>query len=491
MTIHSDWARLLHDECPDAFHERIPKAVRFDVGVIDGHLQLMSLNSNFSSWEQFLLAVFVRPIQRLFDAGAPIVVLCFDAYDQVPAYKSMTQLKRCSRIAPCVSFTADEALPEEIPEATMEHLMNRSFKLKVVQLALQQVPRMLQTTLASAPERRLVLDYKSTVEYSGRTGMVPRRLDDMVPMGESDVKYVRYVERYGNALVHAVDGDYMAIALLYYARGGVRDDNRIFVFRQRSTLHPTKKDTKKRNREEEEEVEESGDDDLPRSSSTSTTTTTTTTAHHHSSSSSNNKNKNTRKINKKRASPPKCWVDMQLLFVTIAESMRQSGVNDTSENATVQAAVLLMLCAGTDFSRPLPLLGPKRLWEYLPMVANDLVRGVPLLLGEETPLELSTLCDSVVGAIYRLVFSNHVPVSVPKTLSDVLKHLKHHSRLADITRSRLPSEAQVRVTLQNVGWVMAYWTAINRAVPTPLDGSQGFVLCPVSQRITFADRVSS
>jgi hypothetical protein len=139
--------------CPDAFHERIAEAVRFDVGVFDGHLQLMSLNPNFRSWEQFLLAVFVCPIQRLFTAGAPVVVLCFDAYDQVPAYKSMTQLKRVARVAlPTgssggVSFTAEEALPEEIPEATMEHLMNRRIKLKVVQLALQQVPRMLQLTL--------------------------------------------------------------------------------------------------------------------------------------------------------------------------------------------------------------------------------------------------------------------------------------------------------------------------------------------------------
>ena len=440
MTIHSDWARLLHEECPEAFHDRIPEEVRFDVGVIDGHLQLMSLNSNFRSWEQFLLAVFVRPIQRLFDAGAPVVVLCFDAYDQVPSYKSMTQQKRCARVLPCVAFTADQSLPDEIPEATMEHLMNRSFKLKVVQLALTQVPLMLQKTLASASERRFVIDYKSTVEYSGSTGMVPRRLDDLVPMGESDVKYVRYVERYGNALVHAVDGDYMAIALLYYAGGGVRDDNRIFIFRQRSTLEPA---------------------------------------------SSQSQKEATNAKKRKRTPPPKCWVDAQLLFVTIAASMRQSGVTLAEEHAMVHAAVLLMLCAGTDFSRPLPLLGPKRLWEHLPSVASALVLGVP----QDAPLALSVLCDTVVGELYRTVFSNHVPVSVPSTLAAVLEHLKHHSRLAELTRSRFPTEAQVRVTLQNVGWVMAYWSAINRLVPTPLDGSHGFVRCPVSHRITFADCV--
>ena len=436
MTIHSDWARLLNEECPDAFHARIPPEVRFDVGVIDGHLQLMSLNAHFRSWEQFLLAVFVRPIQRLFEAGAPVVVLCFDAYDQVPAYKSMTQQKRCARVLPCATFRADEPLPEEIPEAAMEHLMNRSFKLKVVQLALAQVPRMLQTMLASAPERRLLLDYKSTVEYSSATGMVPRRLDDLVPMGESDVKYVRYVERYGNALVHAVDGDYMAIALLYYAGAGVRDDNRIFVFRQHSTLHAAEP-PKKRKRGA-------------------------------------------------GASPPKCWVDMQLLFATIAECMRQSGASsELDERVTVRAAVMLMLCAGTDFSRPMPLLGPKRLWEHLPLVAETLARAVP----PEAPPSLEALCDAVLGTIYRAVFANHVPASVPDRLADVLAHLKRHSRLAELTRSRLPHEAQVRVTLQNVDWVMEYWTAINRTVPAPLDGSRGFVRCPTSQRVTFADCV--
>ena len=449
MTIHSDWARLLNDECPDAFHERIPPEVRFDVGVIDGHLQLMSLNPHFRSWEQFLLAVFVRPIQRLFEAGAPVVVLCFDAYDQVPAYKSMTQQKRSARVGPCVTFHAEEALPEEIPEAAMEHLMNRSFKLKVVQLALAQVPRMLQSTLASVPERRLLLDYKSTVEYSSSTGMVPRRIDDLVPMGESDVKYVRYVEHYGNALVHAVDGDYMAIALLYYAGVGVRDDNRIFVFRQHSTL-----------------AAEAPPPEAP----------------------ATKRKRACMKMGTK--APPKktkCWVDMQLLFATVAECMRQSGVSaDLDERITVRAAVLLMLCAGTDFSRPMPLLGPKRLWEHLPLVAETLARAfVPL----EGPPAFGTLCDAVLGTIYRAVFSNHVPASIPDRLGDVLDHLKRHSRLAEFTRSRLPSEAQVRVTLQNVDWVMEYWTAINRTVPSPLDGSRGFARCPTSQRITFADCV--
>ena len=52
-------------------------------------------------------------------------------------------------------------------------------------------------------------------------------------MGESDVKFTRYVHAYGNLLVHAIDGDYMMIALLYYARTAApAATNRIHIYRQ-------------------------------------------------------------------------------------------------------------------------------------------------------------------------------------------------------------------------------------------------------------------
>ena len=453
MTIHSDWARLLHDECPEAFHTSgVPDDTRFDVGIIDGHLQLMCLNTEMGSWERFLWAVFVQPIRRLFDAGCPTVVLCFDAYDQVPTYKSMTQLKRVSRVTAC-EFRPEQSLPDDIPEEAMTYLMNRHFKLKVVQLALSRVPQLLQTTLAAIPQRRLVIDYKSVVEYAASSGITPLPLGDLAPMGESDVKYVRYVERYGNALVHAVDGDYLTIALLYYAKNGLRDDNRIFLFRQLSLLGGTHKE------------------DMPSGKRKRADTT------------------------KPKAKPPKCWVDMQLLYLVIAQSVRQSGVSGLhpttlepfGEGDWVNAAVMLMLCAGTDFSRSLPLLGPRRLWEHLPAVANSLVQAAHL----DTTPNVQLLGDAVIGKLYRIVFEKHVPCDTPSNLSCVLTNLKTRSRLAASTRTRLPSESQVRVTLENIAWVIKYWTTVNGSTPSPLDGSHGFVRCPVSGRPTFSDLIPS
>jgi len=62
MTIHSDWARLLHEECPQAFLQHTPKK-HFGVGVIDGHLQLMCLHAGLNTWEAFIQCLFVRPIK--------------------------------------------------------------------------------------------------------------------------------------------------------------------------------------------------------------------------------------------------------------------------------------------------------------------------------------------------------------------------------------------------------------------------------------------
>jgi len=63
MTIHSDWARLLYDECPQAFCPSIPEKKEFGVGVIDGHLQLMCLHTGLKTWETFLQYLFVYPIK--------------------------------------------------------------------------------------------------------------------------------------------------------------------------------------------------------------------------------------------------------------------------------------------------------------------------------------------------------------------------------------------------------------------------------------------
>ena len=70
-------------------------------------------------------------------------MLCFDCYDSVPVYKSMTQRSRVSRHS-TRPFDPSLGLPAEIPDEPMEHLMNRGFKLAVVDYICGRVPHMLK-----------------------------------------------------------------------------------------------------------------------------------------------------------------------------------------------------------------------------------------------------------------------------------------------------------------------------------------------------------
>jgi hypothetical protein len=141
----------------------------FKVGFVDGHLQLMRLHPQVGSWSNFVKFQFIKPLKMLLDAGCPRVVLCFDCYDNVPAYKNMTQTSRVSKhvVRP---FAEGQELPEHIPEDPMSCLMNRRFKLKLIEMLCKQVPIMMKLM----PGQILMIDYHCVVEYvGGQCPMIP------------------------------------------------------------------------------------------------------------------------------------------------------------------------------------------------------------------------------------------------------------------------------------------------------------------------------
>ena len=416
----------------------------------------MCLHKGLPSWDAFLQYLFLKPVMQLFDAGCPRVVLCFDCYDHVPVYKSMTQTKRVKTAASkkrevCV-FNPEHGLPSRIPDDPMLFLMNRDFKIKLVEMICERMPALVQPKMTKAGQE-FIIDYKRVVVYSNKG--IPRVMEELRPMGESDVKFCRYVDLYGSALVHAIDGDYLAIALLYYTKKSpvFGACNQIHIYRQLSTLPDTAAVAKTKK--------------AKLSSSPSAPTA------------------------KKKV--VKCWVDVQMLYVTIMQSMWQSvghsqhllnvhtGAPFTNADA-VHAAVLLMLLAGTDFSRSLPWLGPKRLWDNLPHIV------VPLLQSASGPDAADSLLDMVVAKLYRLVFANHCVRLARPSLEETLVVLQH-SKLSDSVKSKFPSTEQVLTTVRNVMWVMAYWETHNDCIETPLDGSNGFVQCSHPRQIMFADQL--
>jgi hypothetical protein len=455
MTIHSDWARILHEECPQAFTLSKPPMSPsnkhfYQVGIIDGHLQLMRLDTRMETWECFIRNQFLKPIQEMFAYGCPRVVLCFDDYANVPLYKSMTQKSRSSKFE-VKTFAAHEELPAQIPEDPMLYLMNRNFKLKLIDMLCRRIPQLL--TLQSPEQQEFILDYKMAVRYQAVEGSrhlipSPELMRDMEHMGESDVKFVRYVKKYGNALVHAIDGDYMTIALLYYTEHDLQATNKIFIYRQFSVLaEPLAKSCGKRKK--------------PSAAPKPV-------------------------VAAPKAPVKKCWVDMQLLYICITRAMQQCGYGQAISARTHQpftdrdavfTAVFLMLCAGTDFSRNLPLIGPKKIWDYLPDIALPAIQA---LRGGACVNE-SMLLNLVVGKMYGIAYSKHHTQQTLVSRRDESQpffervlHSLQNSKLSQGTKNRLPSADQTRNTIRNLLWVTKYWMTDNGKVETPVDGEYGF-----------------
>ena len=442
MTIHSDWSRILHDECPEAFTQGPPKRDN-NIGIIDGHLQLMRLNPHSGSWDNFVQFQFVKPLRMLLDSGCNRVVLCFDSYDHVPAYKNMTQSKRINKhVVP--TFAEGQHLPRNIPDDPMPYLMNRNFKKKLIDMLCDKVP----AALDLAHGQFLIVDYQQVIEYTGPSGGMPQPVPDMMPMGESDVKFTRYVLKYGNALVHAIDGDYLMIALLFYCTSArLCDTNRIHIYRQLASPIDSEPALVRKRKAND--------------------------------------------VGQPKKKTPMCWVNMQMLYCVIKTCMTQSASarfvtperTSLSDQHLVRSAIFFMLLAGTDFSRPLPLLGPKRLWNYLPTVVNALVAST----GDDS-VAIDIMHNAVIGAMYSELFEKHVVRGTRASieLPNVLRQLMS-SRLSVTTKERLPDLQQVICTIKNVQWVVHYWEALNDNVETPLHGENGYVSDPCSNNVIFED----
>lgn len=570
MTIHSDWARILHDECPEAFLGKPPPDCKFGVGIIDGHLQLMRLDPRMRTWECFIRNQFLKPITEMLAYGCPRVVLCFDNYANVPLYKSMTQKARTNKVEVKV-FGLHEELPPFIPEDPMPYLMNRNFKLKLIDMLCRKIPQL----LLLEKHQEFILDYKKVVLYPPLLTAVsvdtttqgpsaslscvrstssstyfpalpaphaqyhlvpsPTLMEDMMNMGESDVKFIRYVHKYGSALVHAIDGDYMTIALLYYTEHLMQENNKIFIFRQFSVLQSsgaTADETKEIKSTAFRKMMASGPV-VAASAALSLEvvqkslhfpmgiTKNNNNSHGGGGSLSSHKRKSMEdcgqdqdKKSQRKEPQPKCWVDIQLLFTVIAQAMKQSGyhqaqlVNSTtllplSERDAVFSAVFLMLCAGTDFSRNIPMIGPKRIWDSLQDIA---VPTIQALRGGGGETDENMLVNLVVGKLYSNTYCNHLLKSSTCTASQkkrkracvqvaskpfnpkvgggeekeqsfdqIMSSLKK-SKLSERTKSSFPSTDRIRNTIKNVRWVMKYWGMQNGNVETPLDGTYGYAM---------------
>lgn len=365
----------------------VPSAV-----FIDGQIKLNKSN-HVCSWEKFVLYQYALPVKRSFELGATTVILSFDAYPWVPRAKNMTQAKR-QRTVPVLDFSDVQSLPDTMPMNWQQAIMNRNFKSKVIMMVIEVLPNF----LALKEGQSVYIDYHGApmvISGPSKTRSVDERFG---PLGESDIKFARYIDHFPHMLIESTDGDYLPIAMLKYEarRDADADHNtRVAIYRMTCNVAGNKRESsgKEKNRYE--------------------------------------------------------YVDVSKLTEEIIQKM------DDIVPGQLHMPVLSIFInlTGSDFSKGLPFVGPVKIWDRLPLLAKVLHSALDR---DGKTLNYDMVADHVVAPLYMAVYSKHAGTN-ERNLKVLMDRLKRSPGMSEKVRTALPNAAAVLCCIKNSHWVLHYW----------------------------------
>jgi hypothetical protein len=136
---------------------------------------------------------------------------------------------------------------------------------------------------------------------------------------------------------------------------------------------------------------------------------------------------------------------------------------------------VIALFGGTDFSRGMPKIGPKRAWEFLQHTA---FRHLQHCFDTSTKqLNVDETVENLIARAYGAVFPKHTAGAhgFAGTMRKLLS-----SKLSDKTKDTLPSLLFSEVSVLNANWIVSYWSG------TTLDEERcGYKY--VNRRLVYAD----
>lgn len=386
---------------------------------------MQGVHGDPQAWDDYIFSQFVRPLSRYYQT-VDTVILAFDNYKYVPKAKCMTQTQRRKHV-PSINFTEGSMLPPMVPDTKnwMTYITNRAFKAKVVDLVITRLPRMI---LSKNPTKKLVIDYDKPVEHMFyENEVVSNVMENLAPMGEADVKFTRYADIYDKLIVDSIDGDSIPIALVHHELRleSTGTSPRVSVYRMELKTAEDKASKKR---------DQAG----------------------------------TEKTKPVRAYE---YVDIQLLYEALKTVIRQctGTISSPSHNGhEIRMLTSLIALTGTDFSRGLPQMSGKTVYDYLAGVWMALVMAYDPLNDQLIP---DTAADRLVALIYYTKFTKHVKSA--SGLSRLLDELSKSS-LAQRTKESLPNLDRILCTVKNVNWVLKYWTCED--YPDPVQPMYGYSL---------------
>lgn len=491
MTIHRDWIGIMKEECPCAFTKSIP--FRPEVAYLDGMPLLMKAGS-ISTWSELVKFNFARHVKKFYGMGATVVVLAFDAYAFVPGAKSITQANRSKKAVKC-EFDNRAQLPTTIPVEYNDFMRNRAFKRRVVQLVVETLPDL----IGLARGQKFIIDYESCpIEFTldaTTNKVVQDFMLDVPPMGECDVKFTRWFRRFGDGVAYSVDGDFIPIALMNYEAelralgaqqqasvlGNITDGTQqqmmSLSFRngRPARICILRLEFGAGKDEDEDEVGVVGNKRALQGSLRQQA----------------GGRGGVENPKKKKGGRPMEYVCIPLLYESLFIVFRQmsgTGYNSRMSHDTrfMEMLACLIGLTGTDFTRNLPYVGVKKLWDTLskPSVWSALLRSYDV---DSNVLDRWSACNMFVSRVYSDVYSRHVPTP-SDCLETTLRSIKSSGKISDRTKNMLPSVPRVDTTTRNINWLLLYWrcqepqrdpnnTSVwlyNTACPDPVCEEYGF-----------------
>jgi hypothetical protein len=260
-------------------------------------------------------------------------------------------------------------------------------------------------------------EVRSYAWEGGRVTM--KEVDGLAPLGEADVKFTRYADLYEKLWVDSIDGDSVPIALMHHERAlgmGVCPP-RVAVYRLEIKL------------------------DKPE------------------------------KAGAKRERPKRTWEYMSVtgVYEALKTAVLQSvGRTHLPLHSGHEIRMLISLIAltGTDFSRGLPRMSGRGLFESLSRVWMTLAMVYDPSADQ---LRVGECVDRLVALLYHLKFPKHA--SDFRGLGVVLAQIRA-SGLSPKIKEALPSPERVETTVRNANWVLQYWRC--EPAPDPVENGAQF-----------------
>jgi hypothetical protein len=476
MGIHQEWAKEWRRDQGDAF---VVTHMKCRTIFIDAQVQLMKsfVRENETTWREFIHRTFFSQLTQ-YHYKFDNVIICFDNYANVPIFKSIEQSKRVSGNKSTFKFGSSDTLPTGPCEQKIwvQALQNRTFKTKVISLiasmiATEYTPPRKGTTLVVDFVNSTRIDYKSQEQ-------IRTVLPDMKAMGESDVKFMRYVGIFGDMCIDSIDSDVLLIAAHFVTRNSYQGN--IYVRRYKTRLPGSTANDSNTAEDKKRKLSEAQAPKTKQKFEYEIIHINVLVKVLHS------------------CFPPECLQPPPLALVrgegavAMEVECEDADISDTEaagpvssettrtsahENKAHLNAILIfmVLLCGCDYSKKLPRIGVRSVWENMSTLVPAMMQCSSYdkdIFSVDVDLTINTM---IVG-LYVRVYSKHILKNTATNNMSSVLHQLQNSKLSDKTKQDLPTHATLNTMIRNIEWVINYWAIENGDPVCCVDGSNGYSL---------------